>query len=90
MISVSAGRWRMQRLGSSWLGWRGGDRPSPFGVDFIPDPCGDLFHVVKPQCIMTWVLFGLALLWLVRKLGIISSDEDDEEEDKNDATSNVR
>ena len=72
-------------IGITLVGLAGWGSALSFGKETPLGSCGDLFTVAKTQCIITWIMFGLALLRMSRKFGIIKVEAEDENQkvDKN-------
>ena len=79
-------------LGLILVGLAGWGSSLTFGTPTPEEPCGDLFSVAKTQCIITWIMFGLALLRLLRKF-VDKAEEENQggvtEDSGNDAEKNL-
>ena len=79
-------------IGLILVGLAGWGSSLTFGTPTPEEPCGDLFSVAKTQCIITWIMFGLALLRLLRKF-VDKAEEENQgvatEDSGNDAEKNL-
>eukprot|EP01083_Nonionella_stella_P112034 329093_1 len=79
-------------LGLILVGLAGWGSALTFGTPTPEEPCGDSFSVARTQCIITWIMFGLALLRLLRKF-VDKAEEENQgvatEDSGNDAEKNL-